>query len=464
MTTSQLDAALKDLEDRGLLWWERASNLYDMHPIIRAYVHSQLEREERVQANLYAHDYFAALPPENTDAATSVDELGQTIAIYRALIGGERFEEAYLVWTNRLSVPLSTFIGASATALELLSPLTKRPKKWHLRRHPTVKDIGIRNDLVQAHSDLLQFDEAICEQVENLRSAMLAGDYQQLALGLSRLSSLYGMIGAELHSERCLDLQSALHDTLNWSTDANYHLKWGVRSAVRGHTDNASTHFDEALAHGMPSTNPWLRVEVFRWQTYMADRNWDSVNFEELDAIRTSQDLPGSLYSLTKLECDLALRHGEHALALQLAEKCEPRPRNQIGIQSISSEQHWHWHCCGSPTTKREWLSPVADRSHQSLAADAGYCLAHTLPALGRRSEAEQHTLSAYKQAWRDGYPYCHYWDLRQCSAPTKAFRPAPATSQGIPITGENSAKGLYARQLSRRASEEITWAWLARL
>ena len=33
---TQLDAALKDLEDRGLLWWDRSSNTYDLHPIIRA--------------------------------------------------------------------------------------------------------------------------------------------------------------------------------------------------------------------------------------------------------------------------------------------------------------------------------------------------------------------------------------------------------------------------------------------
>ncbi len=35
--TAQLGAALKDLEDRGLLWWDRSSNTYDLHPIIRAY-------------------------------------------------------------------------------------------------------------------------------------------------------------------------------------------------------------------------------------------------------------------------------------------------------------------------------------------------------------------------------------------------------------------------------------------
>jgi hypothetical protein len=42
--TAQLDAALTDLEERGLLWWDRSSNTYHMHPIIRAYAYDQLAR------------------------------------------------------------------------------------------------------------------------------------------------------------------------------------------------------------------------------------------------------------------------------------------------------------------------------------------------------------------------------------------------------------------------------------
>jgi hypothetical protein len=60
--TAQLGAALKDLEDRGLLWWDRSSNTYDLHPIIRAYAYEQLEDTDRVQANDRVRDHFQALP------------------------------------------------------------------------------------------------------------------------------------------------------------------------------------------------------------------------------------------------------------------------------------------------------------------------------------------------------------------------------------------------------------------
>ncbi len=34
-TDRELDAALSELEDRGLLGWDRRANRYDLHPIVR---------------------------------------------------------------------------------------------------------------------------------------------------------------------------------------------------------------------------------------------------------------------------------------------------------------------------------------------------------------------------------------------------------------------------------------------
>ena len=53
--TAQLDTALKDLEERGLLWWDRSSNSYDLHPIIRAYAYGRLEAADRAGEELHTH-------------------------------------------------------------------------------------------------------------------------------------------------------------------------------------------------------------------------------------------------------------------------------------------------------------------------------------------------------------------------------------------------------------------------
>ena len=60
---AQLDTALKDLEDRGLLWWDRSPNTYDLHPIIRAHADDQLEEADRVHAHDRVRNHFESLPP-----------------------------------------------------------------------------------------------------------------------------------------------------------------------------------------------------------------------------------------------------------------------------------------------------------------------------------------------------------------------------------------------------------------
>ena len=39
-----LDAALRDLNDHGLLLWDRVANSYDLHPIIRSFVREKMEK------------------------------------------------------------------------------------------------------------------------------------------------------------------------------------------------------------------------------------------------------------------------------------------------------------------------------------------------------------------------------------------------------------------------------------
>lgn len=47
--TALLNAALEDLENRGLLRWDRSTNSYDMHPVVRAI--TSMRQWERTQAN-----------------------------------------------------------------------------------------------------------------------------------------------------------------------------------------------------------------------------------------------------------------------------------------------------------------------------------------------------------------------------------------------------------------------------
>lgn len=90
----KLKQGLQDLEDRGLLWWDRDANTYDLHPIVRAYTYGQLDTQKRIKVNDLLHSHFAALPAEDMRRAASVEDLTRTMTIFRTLIGAEQLNEA----------------------------------------------------------------------------------------------------------------------------------------------------------------------------------------------------------------------------------------------------------------------------------------------------------------------------------------------------------------------------------
>ena len=69
---SLLIPALTDLGERGLLSWDRASNTYYLHPIVRSYVDDELDDDDRVKVSERIRDHFAALPPDTTPVPAAV--------------------------------------------------------------------------------------------------------------------------------------------------------------------------------------------------------------------------------------------------------------------------------------------------------------------------------------------------------------------------------------------------------
>src|SRR5438876_1951188 len=84
----ELDMVLRDLEDRGLVGWDKHANRYDLHPIVRGIVWHALDK--RAQHGIYQNlrTYFDAAPKLTVwEKIQSLDEVTPTIELYLALIG-----------------------------------------------------------------------------------------------------------------------------------------------------------------------------------------------------------------------------------------------------------------------------------------------------------------------------------------------------------------------------------------
>ena len=399
-STALLAAALSDLEDRGLLWWERASNTYDMHPIVRAYTHGQTRPDVLVQTNDVVVDHFQALPPEDTAKATSVEDVRQTITIYRALVGAENAPAASRLWSGRLSRPLLIELGASATAIELLTPLAAHGS------------VSARTDLVVAYQDLGGYDEAILEETATLGDALAEYALPTVVASLSRLSSLHGSAGAEILAELCLEFCQDLRAALGWSADANLYLKQAARAAGQG--DAARARMLLGLAERLPQNfeNPWIGPEIFRLRTFLDAKEGAPVDLAAIAAERQRRIPWASRHSLAVLQFEVAVRDGRFDEALRVA-RGDREAGVQAGVEAVPAASALALARLDRHAEARVALDESLARFPTLHPAAAPTTLvAETLLVLGLRAEASTHALNAYRQAWRDGPPHCRHWRL----------------------------------------------------
>ncbi len=408
--TAQLGAPLKDLEDRGLLWWDRASNTYDLHPIIRAYAHDQLEETDRVQANDRIRDHFEALPPEDPAKASSVEDLSQTITIFRALIGAGHLDNASEVWES-LKPALLVKVGAYATITELLAPLASNNELVALR---------MRSDLSIAYGYLGQ-DEAAIRQDAAIIACVLRGGTplstdgaaKWVSVLLGSMAESFRLSGAHISATRCLEHNSAVNAAVGTEQDASLDLAFAVQAATQGQIERAQDFLTRAKALDPPLNNRWFVEGLEIWSLYLAFVAGQSLTPAQIDDAATRASSWLQRRNLAELRCQFFIRNGRYELALAAASERDQLGRN-AGLDIAPAVSAFLLAKLGRTDEAAATAEEALLRLNRIDPGRRPYrYLALALRELRQTDEARTYARHAYRQAWADGPPYCHYWDLR---------------------------------------------------
>ncbi|MEU7873705.1 hypothetical protein [Dactylosporangium sp. NPDC049140] len=390
-----LDAALHDLEQRGLLWWDRPSNSYDLHPLIRAYAHDQLDRKDRVRANEEVGKYFQALPPENTGRAASVDDLHRTIAIFVALVGAERHQEAEGVW-RELSEPLTKRLGAYTTVTELLAPMAEAGSP------------RLRNDLSLAYSMTGRYAEAIALVAGDLDSALRWARVGTIIDCLSALRRFYYTTGQLLAANRCLDLRrqvAALFKVEQQYGDTVESARFELDS---GRLDQARAMLQRADRLRRRARESWSHTTARYLLLYIRLLE-GKLDPAELEPVGDWDERLG----LLNLRWEYFARVGDWPAVLDAAEQMERLVRD-AGGESTPALQALPLAGLGRPDDARRAIAESVERLPRMHPAHLPHNpLARAYGALGERDEAVAHAREAYRLAWADGPPHWRYWELR---------------------------------------------------
>ena len=119
-----LDGALSELEDRGLLGWDRRANRYDLHPIVRGVAWGGLADGARRDIYGSLRSHFEAMPMiEDYLKVESLEDLTPAIELYGTLVGLGRYDDAAVVFHDRIEHATLYRLGASRQRAELLEML-----------------------------------------------------------------------------------------------------------------------------------------------------------------------------------------------------------------------------------------------------------------------------------------------------------------------------------------------------
>ncbi len=188
-------------------------------------------------------------------------------------------------------------------------------------------------------------------------------------------------------------------------------------AAKRGQSAEALALFDEAPNLEQHVHDIWFDSEIRYWRLYVAAHVDPSLTAEQLDAAGTEASTWLERRNLTGLRRDFLVRRGKPEQALAVAQDCD-RMEQDSGVETAPAATAYLLAAVGQTDEATAVVEEALDRLPRlDSAIRPHYYLGRELHALGRPHEAATFARHAYKQAWGEGRPYCHHWDLIDAEA-----------------------------------------------
>ena len=425
-----LDHILTELEDRGILGWERQSDRYDLHPVVRGVAWTLASAEVQTQAYSALQGYFEAAPKiENWEEVNSLEDLTPAIELYHALIGLGRFEAAEVLFYERIEEATLWRLGSSRQRVELLEKLfpdglENPPRLTKLDQQAFAYNALAQTYKVNGEPGKSNFLFGKQNEIQEKRY-----DQKNLSAGLGNLSEALLQSGrlrdAADAARRALDIGRAVKDSLG---EAISLTELGLAMAAAGQSGEfleQSRQIFIDLKNKRQYSN-WFRdwrgwvnfhsAQYALWFSapaeakFFADHAWELVNAQrvERDFIRAACRQGQAALALG--DHPTASERLHHALtrarAINFVEEELPA---LIALAELARQQ-------SKPEEARDHLSDVWEAAERGpyplLHADARNVLCQIERDAGNIPAAVAAAEQAYRLAWCDGPPWAYHFGL----------------------------------------------------
>jgi tetratricopeptide (TPR) repeat protein len=426
----KLDKVLTELEDRGLVGWDKRANRYDLHPLVRGVVWSGLGDDVRRGVYTSLHAHFEAVPMiDDWLKVNSLEDLTSDIELYNTLIGLERYDDACVVFRNRLSDATLYRLSVSRQRVELLELLFPEGLEQlpRLDRQSDQAFILISLALGYKMSGQPRRAAALYRRHITIRSEMK--DSSNLSVGLRNLSDTLRLSGALCESESAARRALIITREQDNRFQEAISLYWlGLTLAARGLANESGSALQRAWRIRIAESNSSgegvinshlaqsaLWFSEFAGALSFANRAWELAHVMSLerDFIRAARAQGEAALGLNDFAAADERLH--HALTRARAvNHVEEELAALVGLAELRRRQ-------GDLKAAREMLDDVWDAAERGpyplVHADACNVLAQIERDAGERAKAAEAAGRAYRLAWCDGPPFAYHWGLEKARA-----------------------------------------------
>ncbi|MFN0074916.1 MAG: DUF4062 domain-containing protein [Prosthecobacter sp.] len=411
-----LSEAVGDLEQRGLLQYDRQQRRHDLHPVVRGVAAGGMNPKEREHYGSQLIDHFVSQPHKPYREAETLEDLRPALNVVHTLLKLGRLKEAATSFRSILAEPLLFNVEAYAETTSILRSFFT--EGWG--KIPSILD-------EKAACSLTAWAATTLDRCGEL----VAGFEAQNALMKAKIDrkDIVGTVIDLGRMSRNLRLQMKLEQASRIDE-----LAVKMASATRNKNDlfmSALFRFDGLAAVGSweLAENTWLFLDSlgrdfprsyyrsgdaelyqarFRlWKGSLLELDFELV--EELAIAGRNRTAIRILYSLRG---SWHLEQHDHTQALASFHEAVrmARERRLVHAESETGLALTKFHL-GQLTdddarSEAERLAGLRQPAHRTLAM--------LWLALGDTEHAKHHALAAYTWAWADGEPYVHRYELTQ--------------------------------------------------
>lgn len=454
----ELVRVLAELEDRGLLGWDRRANRYDQHPIVRGITWDKLNQDTKQDIQESLNKHFSSLPTVDDDEVNSLDDLAATIELYYVLLGLGRLADAISLFIDRLAPLLVGKLSMTLQGKEMLKVLISRVQEmgdqWSILNvridYPKALNSEMINDINKSVvlSLLALFEED--------RPGRAANAYRQMIeleiLASTETSSRFlvfcvfcaesWLLSVSIYEAQMIILQAAqqfqTHQSGYDEMDKAYVFSLlGLIFAARGKREESENAFERAFTfmHEYDGQEDMVHDDYAMQSLWLSQymRAYDEA--QKAENVYRQNPVLGRLIRAIRLQGQAALALGKISASENLLQDALARSRSlnqvaeelpaRVALAELRRRQ-------GDYKGAREFLDDfweAAERGPFRLYhADACNVLAQIERDEGNHQAAVKAATDAYRLAWYDGPPYAYHWGLEAAKAHLAALgAPEPA-------------------------------------